>query len=118
MSNEAEESRLSPQSAADCADVVLRLFEYVDNEASEADCRQIQAHLDECGSCLREYEKDVLLKAMIRRACGCEQAPPALRAQIMTRITGLSVTSFRAADAGGVSYTEQVSYRTEWRQER
>ncbi|WP_153398271.1 mycothiol system anti-sigma-R factor [Ornithinicoccus halotolerans] len=116
MSREAEESPSARRSQADCADVVLRLFEYVDNEASDDDCRRIQAHLDECGSCLREYEKDVLLKAMVRRACGCEPAPDALRAQIMTRISGLSVTSFRGEQ---VSYrTEEISYRTEWREER
>lgn len=71
----------------DCADVVLRLFEYVDNEAEDADARVIQRHLDECGSCLREYERDVLLKTLVRRACGCETAPETLRTQILARIT-------------------------------
>ena len=77
----------------DCADVVLRLFEYVDNEAGEADCRLIQQHLDECGSCLQEYERDVLLKALVRRACGCEPAPESLRSQILARITSVTVTT-------------------------
>src|SRR5690606_6014421 len=80
----------------DCADVVLRLFEYVDNEAEAADARVIQQHLDECGSCLREYERDVILKAVVRRACTCEPAPEALRSQIrtqiMARITSTEVT--------------------------
>ena len=72
---------------ADCADVVLRLFEFVDNETGPLDRRLIQAHLDECGACLAEYQRDLLLKALVRRACTCEQAPPTLRSQIMTRIT-------------------------------
>lgn len=72
---------------ADCADVVLRLFEYVDNEAQSADQELIRAHLDGCRSCLREYERDVLLKALVRRACGCEPAPETLRTQILARIT-------------------------------
>jgi mycothiol system anti-sigma-R factor len=76
----------------DCAEVVLRLFEFVDNEADADDCRWIQAHLDECGSCLREYERDRVLKAIVQRACGCEPAPDTLRTQIMARITSISVT--------------------------
>ncbi|UJH71521.1 mycothiol system anti-sigma-R factor [Ornithinimicrobium sp. INDO-MA30-4] len=82
----------------DCAAVVLRLFEYVDNEAGKEDAAQIKAHLDDCGSCLREYERDLLLKALVRRACEKESAPAALRTRIMTRIT-TSVT---------VIHTEQL----------
>lgn len=78
----------------DCAAVVLRLFEYVDNEAGQEDAAQIKAHLDDCGSCLQEYERDLLLKALVRRACGPESAPATLRADIMTRIT-TSVTVIR-----------------------
>lgn len=76
----------------DCAQVVLRLFEYVDHEAAEEDGQRIREHLDACGSCLREYERDLLLKAMVKRACSEESAPPALRTQIMARITSISVT--------------------------
>jgi len=75
------------QGRADCADVVLRLFEFVDNETGPLDRDLIQAHLDECGTCLAEYERDLLVKAHVRRACACQPAPAALRAQILTRIT-------------------------------
>ncbi|GGK65355.1 mycothiol system anti-sigma-R factor [Ornithinimicrobium pekingense] len=73
--------------AADCADVVLRLFEFVDNETGPLDRARIEAHLDECGPCLAEYERDLLVKALVRRACACQQAPDTLRSQILTRIT-------------------------------
>ena len=73
--------------AADCADVVLRLFEFVDNETGPVDRERIQAHLDECGRCLAEYERDLLLKALVRRACARQHAPDTLRSQILTRIT-------------------------------
>ncbi|SOC55597.1 mycothiol system anti-sigma-R factor [Ornithinimicrobium cerasi] len=85
--------------AADCADVVLRLFEFVDNETGPLDRDRIQEHLDECGSCLAEYERDLLIKALVRRACACEEAPPALRSQILTRITTT------------VTYVEQRQHR-------
>lgn len=73
--------------AADCADVILRLFEYVDNESGPVDRERIHAHLEECGRCLAEYERDLLIKALVRRACAGQRAPEALRAQILTRIT-------------------------------
>ncbi len=79
-------------SEVDCAAVVLRMFEYVDNEAGPEDGVWIREHLDDCRSCLREYERDVLLKAMVRRACEGETAPAALRSAILTRITSVSVT--------------------------
>lgn len=85
----------SARTPADCADVVLRLFEFVDNEAGPVDQARIREHLDECGSCLAEYERDLLLKALVRRACSCERAPAALRTQILTRITTTSVTVVR-----------------------
>ncbi len=72
---------------ADCADVILRLFEYVDNETAPVVRERIHAHLEECGRCLAEYERDLLIKALVRRACAGQRAPEALRAQILTRIT-------------------------------
>lgn len=82
-----------PARRTDCADVVLRLFEYVDNEAPAEDCARIQQHLDECGSCLREYERDLLLKSLVRRACESQRAPDTLRVQILSRISGVSLTT-------------------------
>lgn len=78
--------------AVDCADVVLRLVEFVDNETGPVDRALIQAHLDGCGSCLDEYQRDLLVKALLRRACACQEAPDTLRLQIMTRITTTTVT--------------------------
>ena len=77
----------------DCAEVVLRLFEYVDNEAGPEDRQLIEQHLDACGSCLREYERDLLLKSLVRRACEPERAPRTLRMQILSRITTVTVLS-------------------------
>ena len=64
-----------------------RVFEYLDNELDSLDCAKIKQHLEECGPCLREYNLDVALKALIRRSCACEQAPDTLRLRVLTRIT-------------------------------
>lgn len=82
---------MSRESGVDCADVLLRLIEFVDNESLPLDADRIQAHLDECGSCLAEYDHNVLVKALIRRACVRQNAPDELRTQILTRITSVTV---------------------------
>ncbi|MGB5952967.1 MAG: mycothiol system anti-sigma-R factor [Ornithinimicrobium sp.] len=76
----------------DCAEVILRLFEYLDNEANPEDRERIKEHLDQCGACLREYERDLLLKSIVRRACCAEPAPSALRMQVVSRITSITVS--------------------------
>lgn len=75
----------------DCREVLDRVYEYLDGEMTPDDCAQIRQHLQECGPCLREYDLDEALKALIRRSCGCEAAPDALRTRIMTRISVIRV---------------------------
>ncbi len=71
----------------DCSETVMRIFEFLDGEMSADDCRRMQAHLDECGPCLREYHVDQALKMVIKRSCGCETAPVELRTTILRRLT-------------------------------
>ncbi|WP_347350278.1 mycothiol system anti-sigma-R factor [Intrasporangium sp.] len=71
----------------DCSEALLRLFEYLDGEMSPEDRARIRAHLDECGPCLKEYDLDTTMKALVKRACAREPAPDSLRATIMTRIS-------------------------------
>jgi len=76
----------APQ-VTDCSETVLRIFELLDGEMGPADCARIQVHLDECGPCLREYQLDQALKLVVKRSCGCEQAPVELRTTILRRLT-------------------------------
>jgi mycothiol system anti-sigma-R factor len=71
----------------DCREVLGRVFEYLDGELGPSELDKIRQHLDECGPCLREYDLDDALKALVRRSCGCEQAPADLRDRILVRIT-------------------------------
>lgn len=77
----------------DCSEVLLRVFEYIDEEMTEEDCERIRAHLDSCGPCMSEYHRDVLLKAIVRRSCTCEPAPAQLRLQILSSITSYTRVS-------------------------
>ena len=71
----------------DCAAVLDRVYEYLDGEMGPADLERIREHLDDCSPCLKEYDLDVALKALVRRSCGCEAAPADLRERIMITIT-------------------------------
>jgi mycothiol system anti-sigma-R factor len=76
----------------DCSRARLQVFEYLDGEMEPDDCAKIREHLEQCGPCLEEYDLDQMLKAIVRRSCGCEPAPTELRTQIMTRITTINLT--------------------------
>ena len=80
-------------SESDCSEALMRVYEYLDGEMSVDDCRKIQAHLDDCGPCLRQYNLDQALKAVIKRSCACEEAPLELRTTILTRITMIRLGS-------------------------
>ena len=71
----------------DCTQFVLRVHEYIDEEMTETERERLRRHLAACAPCLDEYRRDVLLKALVRRSCACEQAPPTLRVNILTHIS-------------------------------
>jgi mycothiol system anti-sigma-R factor len=74
-----------------CADVLARVYEFIDHELAEADCSKIREHLDECGPCLREFGLDQLVKDVVSRACACEPPPEDLRSKVMGRIRQVQV---------------------------
>ena len=76
----------------DCSRARLQLYEYLDGEMDPDDCVKIRQHLEQCGPCLKEYDIDQTLKALVRRSCGCEVAPTELRTQIISRITTINMT--------------------------
>jgi len=76
----------------DCSRARLQVYEYLDGEMDPDDCDKIREHLAHCGTCLKEFDIDQMLKALVRRSCGCEAAPMQLRLQIMSRITTITMT--------------------------
>lgn len=74
-----------------CDAVLADLYAYLDGETTQQQLDRIAQHLRECPPCLDEHEVEAALKAVIRRSCACEPAPPALRARIIARITTVHV---------------------------
>lgn len=81
-----------------CPEYVQNLYAYIDGELTSEQYEELKAHLLDCPPCLTEYERDMLLKKLIKRACACEQAPSQLRANIMTRIS-YSYTQVHVSDS-------------------
>jgi mycothiol system anti-sigma-R factor len=75
---------------ADCAQALARVYEYLDGEMGPTDLERIREHLDDCSPCLRQYDLDIALKALVRRSCQ-ESAPPDLRERIMVKITEVRI---------------------------
>jgi mycothiol system anti-sigma-R factor len=88
MSERLENAEHSDHSDhTDCSETLHRVYEYLDGEMTPDDTHKIAQHLDECAPCLQQYNLDQALKALVKRSCACEEAPVALRTQIMARIT-------------------------------
>ena len=68
-----------------CAEVLERLYAYLDEELAAPAYAKIRQHLDECGPCLREYGLEEAVKRLVQRCCN-EPAPSALRTKVLVRI--------------------------------
>ena len=79
----------------DCSEVLGRVFFFLDNELDQADCAQIQHHLDECGPCLARYDLERTVKALVARSCS-EVAPAGLRQRVQLSIQQVRVEISRS----------------------
>ena len=80
----------------DCSEVIHQMLVFIDNELDQASCGDIEQHLEECGPCLREYNLERTVKALVARSCK-EAAPEELRAKVMMRIREVHI-SFTETD--------------------
>src|SRR5690606_24857514 len=83
----------------DCADVLDRVYAYLDGELDEDLCGESRKHLDECAPCLKEYGLDKVVKQLVAKHCGCDPVPEDLRARVMSRIEQVRVEMVEAIEA-------------------
>ncbi|GAA3109974.1 mycothiol system anti-sigma-R factor [Nonomuraea sp. NPDC049421] len=70
----------------DCREVLDKVYAYLDGELTEGDVADIKVHLDECSPCLKEYDLDKAIKALVHKHCGCDPVPADLRSKVLDRI--------------------------------
>jgi mycothiol system anti-sigma-R factor len=76
--------------ARDCAEILAKLYFFLDNEIDDASCVEIREHLLECAPCLAKYDVDRVVKDLVARSC-CELAPEPLRDRVLTSIRSVHV---------------------------
>ena len=65
-----------------CQEALEKLWQYLDKELDGASSDELQQHLEECRHCFSKAEFEQRLRAMVRRSCCEEQAPPELRERL------------------------------------
>ena len=97
----------------DCSAVIDRVFFFIDNELDQADCSQIQQHLDECGPCLAKYDLERTVKTLVSRSC-TEVAPEGLRSRVLLSIRQVQVqiTEELSADRATLELNRTPSSRS------
>lgn len=70
-----------------CTDVLAQVYSYLDGELGEPDTAKIRQHLDQCGSCLREYGLEGTVKGLVHQYARERHVPAGLRAEVLRRFS-------------------------------
>lgn len=71
----------------ECEEVLIRLWEYLDEELRPEEAVAVAAHLKRCGGCYPAYCCDRALLELLARQRALCSAPAALVASIRARLT-------------------------------
>jgi len=74
----------------DCQKALENLYLFIDQEIDTASGAEIQSHIDECSSCLSEFDLERVVKTMVSRSCS-EVAPDPLRDKVLLSIRTVEV---------------------------
>lgn len=77
-------------SEIDCSQLLERLWAYLDGEADEALCSDLQIHLEHCLPCRGHADFERRLRVIIQYKCRGERAPEPLRVELVRLISGPS----------------------------
>jgi mycothiol system anti-sigma-R factor len=65
-----------------CRETIERLYTFLDRELSEAEVAEVQRHLEACPPCVNMFKFEASVKRLVKRCCGEERAPDALRERV------------------------------------
>jgi mycothiol system anti-sigma-R factor len=83
-------SDMNPCAGPDCEKALENLYLFIDQEIDTASCAEIQTHIDECTTCLSEYDLERVVKSLVSRSC-TEVAPDPLREKVLLTIRTVQV---------------------------
>lgn len=79
-----------PCAGPDCSQALQNLYLFLDHEIDNASCEEIQSHIDDCSSCLTEFDLEKIVKSLVSRSCA-EEAPQPLREKVLFSIRTVQV---------------------------
>ena len=74
----------------DCREALDNLHSFLDHELGPVDHERIVHHLEQCGPCLREFDVERIVRALVARSC-CQVAPEQLRLRVHAQIMNVQV---------------------------
>lgn len=84
------ESTMGNCEGPDCEKALENLYLFIDREIDTASCAEIQTHIDECTTCLTEYDLERVVKTLVSRSCS-EVAPDPLREKVLLSIRTVQI---------------------------
>jgi mycothiol system anti-sigma-R factor len=69
-----------------CEEALKKLYDVIDNEASEIDLQRVQEHLDSCESCMSRYEFEKLFKHFVIEKASPPSRTDRLKSKVLDRI--------------------------------
>ena len=76
---------MSEQPGQACAEVIERLWEYIDGELDEARRAEVSEHLELCQRCWPHYDVHRAFQSFLRRHGEC-RIPPELRRKVFEQL--------------------------------
>ena len=74
--------------ADQCEQTMRQLSVYIDRELSDAELREVKAHLEDCPPCDKVFNFQAEMKRLVRKECCTDDAPARLRAWVRQLATG------------------------------
>jgi len=75
-------------STIDCNQLLERLWAYIDGEADESICGELEAHIEKCLPCRQHADFERRLRVIIQYKCRGERAPEPLRLELVRMLRG------------------------------
>ena len=75
----------------DCVEVIRQVYLYLDGEIDDEHCGEVRQHLSECGPCLRQFDIEQEVKALVGRCCGGEVAPDGVKDRLRAKLAEVRI---------------------------
>jgi mycothiol system anti-sigma-R factor len=80
-----------PRIKAECAELIAKVWNFIDGECDAEDREKLRKHLEECPPCEEFHGLEERLKVLIATKCRGERAPEGLRERLRVEISQTTI---------------------------